>query len=135
MRFYSSDMTFVPGCSVDEWAKEIVLALEAMDREPEPGPKLEKWARDAGFQNVNHLCLPIPVGIWPKDQRMVIHCNMIPQSVCLLTLYVEGSRGLRSLDVSRRTRSHVSSLLNQWTELVSRGGSRLFACCPQRSEK
>lgn len=71
MQFYSADGTFVPGCATDEWAKEIVAGLEAMGREPEPGPKLEKWIRNAGFTNVSHQCLPIPVGIWPKDRRMV----------------------------------------------------------------
>jgi hypothetical protein len=83
MRFHSSDGTFIPGCAVDEWSKEIILALEAMDREPEPGPKLEIWARDAGFQNINHQCLPIPVGIWPKDRRMVITLQYDPP-VCVL---------------------------------------------------
>jgi hypothetical protein len=72
MRFYSSDGTFIPGCSADEWSQEIILAIEAMDRVPEPGPKLEKWVRDAGFQNISHHCLPIPTGVWPKDKRMVI---------------------------------------------------------------
>lgn len=73
MRFYSSDGTFIPGCAADEWGNDIIAGLENMEFEPEPGPKLEKWVRDAGFQNVNHHCLPIPVGIWPKDKRMVSH--------------------------------------------------------------
>ena len=71
MRFYSTDGTFAPDCSANEWCNEIILALETMDREAEPGPKLENWVRDAGFINVNHQCLPIPVGLWPKDKRMV----------------------------------------------------------------
>jgi hypothetical protein len=71
MRFYSIDGTFVPGCVVDEWTKEVILGLQAMDREAEPGSKLEKWVTDAGFTNVNYERLPIPVGIWPKDRRMV----------------------------------------------------------------
>ena len=71
MRFYSTDGSFVPDSAADQWAKEIILALETMDREPEPGPKLEKWVREAGFTNLYHQCFPIPVGIWPKDKRMV----------------------------------------------------------------
>jgi hypothetical protein len=85
MRFYSSDGTFRPGCATHEWTKEMVLGLKAMDRVPEPGPKLEKWVRNAGFQNVNHQCLPIPVGIWPKDSRMVRYqlerCNATASTV------------------------------------------------------
>jgi hypothetical protein len=76
MRFYSADDTYVPGCASDQWGKELQHALRALDFEPEPGPKLEKWVRDAGFTNVNCECLPIPVGTWPKDKRMVCHWTL-----------------------------------------------------------
>jgi len=97
MRFYSSDGTFIPGCATDEWAKEIVLGLKIMDFEPEPGPKLEKWVTDAGFQNVNHQCLPIPVGIWPKDKRMK------EIGACDLSMFLEGleAMSLRCLTIGR----------------------------------
>ncbi len=78
MKFYSTDGTFVPGSSPDVWTSEIAGALRAFGREPEPGPKLEEWVKEAGFENVEHRLLPIPVGPWPKDRRMVGCC-----SVCL----------------------------------------------------
>ena len=71
MKFYSTDGTFVPGSAPDIWTSEIVEALKSFDREPEPGPKLEQWVRDAGFENVHHELLPIPCGLWPKDKRFV----------------------------------------------------------------
>lgn len=71
LRFYSTDGTFVPGNPADEWSKEVALAITAFGREAEPGPKLEQWIRDAGFENVNHKLLEIPVGPWPKSRRLV----------------------------------------------------------------
>jgi hypothetical protein len=71
LRFYSADGTFVPDNPSDIWSKELILALKAFGLEPEPGPKLEQWIRDAGFENVNHKPLQIPVGPWPKDRRLV----------------------------------------------------------------
>lgn len=71
MQFYSTDGTFVKGSSPDVWTSEIVEALKVFGMEPEPGPKLEAWVREAGFVDVNHVLLPIPVGVWPRDKRMV----------------------------------------------------------------
>ena len=71
MKFYSTDGTFVPGSAPDIWTGEIVEALKSFDREPEPGPKLEQWVRNAGFENIHHELLPIPCGLWPRDKRFV----------------------------------------------------------------
>jgi hypothetical protein len=38
--------------------------------EAEPGPKLEQWAKDAGFVNVVSKAFPLPMGTWPKDKRL-----------------------------------------------------------------
>lgn len=72
MVFYSTDDTFVKNSAPDEWTRLIKESLSKMGREPEPGPKLEGWVTEAGFANVHHHLLPIPVGLWPKDKRMVI---------------------------------------------------------------
>jgi hypothetical protein len=135
MKFYSADGTFVPGCATDEWAKEIVSGLEAMGREPEPGPKLEQWVRDAGFTNVNHQCLPIPVGRWPEGRRMVCSLGLPPQisteaTLLILTLKTESYWRPRSLHVSRGPRSHILACLDELARLVSRRGPRIFAFGP-----
>jgi hypothetical protein len=41
-----------------------------MGRESCPGPKLEGWARDAGFANVTHQRFRLPIGAWPKDAHL-----------------------------------------------------------------
>lgn len=71
MQFYSIKGEFKRGCPCDEWTRHIVEGLKKVGMEPEPGPKLEGWMKDAGFINIHQKILPIPVGVWPKDKRLV----------------------------------------------------------------
>ena len=82
MQFYSSDGSYersacecedqspIPSPSPDRWTREIIAGIRSLGLEPEPGPKLESWIKDAGFVNVIHHLLPIPVGDWPKDKKL-----------------------------------------------------------------
>ncbi|KAH8696251.1 S-adenosyl-L-methionine-dependent methyltransferase [Talaromyces proteolyticus] len=70
MKFYSTQGEFSPGCPMDEWTKLVVKGLKKIGVEPEPGPKLEGWLKDAGFTNVHEKVLPIPVGVWPKNKQL-----------------------------------------------------------------
>ncbi|TVY91516.1 Secondary metabolism regulator [Lachnellula willkommii] len=88
MQFYSTDGTFVPGSPPNVWTDEVIAAIKVFGREPEPGPKLEQWIRDAGFENVNHGLIPIPVGMWPKDKRMK------EIGACDLSMFLEGLEGI-----------------------------------------
>ncbi|TVY27816.1 Secondary metabolism regulator LAE1 [Lachnellula hyalina] len=88
MQFYSTDGTFVPGSPPNVWTDEVIAAIKVFGREPEPGPKLEQWVRDAGFENVNHRLIPIPVGMWPKDKRMK------EIGACDLSMFLEGLEGI-----------------------------------------
>lgn len=38
-----------------------------------PGPELKKWAEEAGYVNVTEEVLPVPIGLWPQDKRLVKH--------------------------------------------------------------
>ena len=42
-----------------------------MDREWAPGPKLKGWMEEAGFQNVHEEVYKLPLGQWPKDEKLV----------------------------------------------------------------
>lgn len=84
MQFYSTDGTFVKGSAPNVWTDEVIAAVTAMGRVAEPGPKLEQWVRDAGFENVHHQLLPIPVGLWPKDRKMK------EIGACDLSMFLEG---------------------------------------------
>jgi hypothetical protein len=42
-----------------------------MHRTYAPGPELKKWAEEAGYVNVTEEIIPLPIGLWPKDKRLV----------------------------------------------------------------
>lgn len=42
-----------------------------MHRSYAPGPNLKKWAKEAGYVNVTEEIVPLPIGIWPRDKRLV----------------------------------------------------------------
>jgi hypothetical protein len=77
MTFYTREGQFKPGCAVDQWTTELKEALVSHGLEAEPGPKLARWVWEAGFENIHHHRLALPVGMWPRDKRMVGHA--IPQ--------------------------------------------------------
>lgn len=50
------------------------LLREACDKVNRPitiGVHLKRWAEEAGFKNVHHKVIPLPLGTWPKDPKMV----------------------------------------------------------------
>ncbi|KAL8874547.1 MAG: hypothetical protein Q9174_000134 [Haloplaca sp. 1 TL-2023] len=49
---------------------EFIKASHAAGIEPCPGLYLEKWMKDAGFQNVKAEKFVWPVGTWPKDKHL-----------------------------------------------------------------
>ncbi|KAF5501407.1 Secondary metabolism regulator LAE1 [Colletotrichum siamense] len=66
--YYSDDGTLTEKHQFKQWSKSLVSALESIGRDPCPGPKLKGWVKDAGFQEISHKRLKVPVGPWPKDQ-------------------------------------------------------------------
>ena len=48
-----------------------IAACNKGDREPCPGPKLENWVKEAGFEDVHHKTMIIPFGTWPADKKLV----------------------------------------------------------------
>src|SRR5689334_16634007 len=48
----------------------VTRAAELNDTQMNPGPRLEGWARAAGFVNIRHKKIAIPVGPWAKDKRL-----------------------------------------------------------------
>ncbi|OLN96145.1 Malonyl-[acyl-carrier protein] O-methyltransferase 1-like protein 3 [Colletotrichum chlorophyti] len=67
VEYYSDDGTYTEEHAVRKWNKQLVDACEAMGRTARPGPQLEGWVKDAGFQNVTHQKFKIPIGPWAKD--------------------------------------------------------------------
>ncbi|EQB44153.1 hypothetical protein CGLO_17127 [Colletotrichum gloeosporioides Cg-14] len=67
--YYSDDATLTEEHQFKQWSRDLVSALQSVGRDPCPGPKLKDWVKDAGFQNISHSRLKVPVGPWPKDRR------------------------------------------------------------------
>ncbi|KAF2802298.1 S-adenosyl-L-methionine-dependent methyltransferase [Mytilinidion resinicola] len=70
MTFYSTGGEFKENSALDQWATGVKHGISKFGLVAEPGPKLEGWVKDAGFTNVHHSVLPIPVGQWPKDKKL-----------------------------------------------------------------
>ncbi|KAF2463807.1 S-adenosyl-L-methionine-dependent methyltransferase [Lindgomyces ingoldianus] len=70
MFYTSSNGDYKPGNLVEEWASKIREGLKKFGVEPDPGPKIEGWVKDAGFVNIQSKTLPFPIGTWPKDKML-----------------------------------------------------------------
>lgn len=46
-------------------------ALGKIGRDHMPGPKLKKWVEEAGFFDIKEEVLPVPIGMWPRDAKLV----------------------------------------------------------------
>jgi hypothetical protein len=54
-----------------KWNNMLLDGYDKLGRESTPGPKLEGWAKDAGFANIKKTVLKYPLGLWPKDKHFV----------------------------------------------------------------
>ncbi|OJD32559.1 methyltransferase domain-containing protein [Diplodia corticola] len=66
---YSDDGSFRPEHAFHQWSTTFNDAAASWGRDPSPGPKLERWAKEAGFVNVRHEVFKLPIGGWPRDKR------------------------------------------------------------------
>lgn len=66
---YSED-----GSSKDSWLEKWNIDFEKAARTGgrivRPGRHLEDWVRAAGFEDVHHEKIRLPIGLWPKDRQM-----------------------------------------------------------------
>jgi hypothetical protein len=46
-------------------------ACDKMGRTGSPGQHLKGWVEEAGFKNVQHKMLKVPLGPWPEDLNLV----------------------------------------------------------------
>lgn len=53
-----------------KWINTLLSAARKIGRDPCPGASLEKWVRDAGFEDVEHRRFRFPVGPWPRDPAL-----------------------------------------------------------------
>jgi hypothetical protein len=68
---YSEDGTLKKDSAFGQWLNHYYDAASKTGRDHRPGPKLEGWVRDAGFTEVHHQMFKVPLGRWPKDEKIV----------------------------------------------------------------
>jgi hypothetical protein len=73
MGFYTHSGEYKDGCATDRWCSEVSGVLESLGLEPNAGPKLLGWVKDAGFTDIHQEKMYLPVGTWPKDKKLVSH--------------------------------------------------------------
>ncbi|KKA24215.1 hypothetical protein T310_1754 [Rasamsonia emersonii CBS 393.64] len=59
--------------------------------ELDPGPKLEGWFREVGFENIHVQKYVVPLGIWPKDEHLV-ETGFEASAMAVLTRYAGWSK-------------------------------------------
>jgi SAM-dependent methyltransferase len=67
--FYSDDGSYSPSSDTAKFIQLLLQAARESGKVASPGPQLEEWVRGAGFQNLVHQRIKLPVGPWPKEQR------------------------------------------------------------------
>ncbi len=88
------------------WDDTCIKAFEILGREPRPGPKLAQRLREAGFQDVQQVLYKLPLGPWPKDEKMVSSIITIPPSLSFF-IHVSSSRRLRLTSSKERRRRQM----------------------------
>jgi hypothetical protein len=59
------------GSPIEYHTRKVVELLGAGGREACPGQYLEKWVREAGYEDVHAKKYVVPVGTWAKDKHLV----------------------------------------------------------------
>lgn len=75
--FYSDDGTLKEDHDMNVNVKLAAGAANIMGQDGYPGPKLRKWAEEAGFVNIKEHVFKIPNGPWAKDPRLVCPISKI----------------------------------------------------------
>ncbi|ORY02669.1 S-adenosyl-L-methionine-dependent methyltransferase [Clohesyomyces aquaticus] len=69
--FYTSSKgDFKSDNILNDWADNIRSSVKKIGIEPDPGPQLESYLKNAGFTDVVFKTLPLPIGTWPKDKTL-----------------------------------------------------------------
>ncbi|KXH29138.1 UMTA methyltransferase [Colletotrichum simmondsii] len=66
--FSSLDGSLQPHHKTHEWDQAFLEAARLCGIEPCPGSKLENWVENAGFINIGHKTITVPLGPWAKDK-------------------------------------------------------------------
>jgi hypothetical protein len=89
----SQDNTIPKSYKPQEMLNLLSIACDKIGRPLGVGPKLKRWVEEAGFINVGHMVIALPLGIWPRDKKLV----GLLSPLYLLTLVVGPRMGISNL--------------------------------------
>jgi hypothetical protein len=93
MTLISSDDSVPHDSYTYKYHQLLYEALDIIKRSYKPGPSLKKWAEEAGYENVTEEILPVPMGLWPKDKKLVCYPPLeSPFPLLLAPFFVSHSR-------------------------------------------
>ncbi|KAH8724032.1 S-adenosyl-L-methionine-dependent methyltransferase [Phaeosphaeriaceae sp. PMI808] len=67
---YDEDESAGDDNMVVKFAEVFNQACAKIGRDGSPGRKLESWVKDAGFINIQHEVVKVPIGPWAKDSKL-----------------------------------------------------------------
>lgn len=71
LRWECMDGTFDPNGNCGVWTKKFhEIATEILGMDFDPIPKMSRWMREAGFEDVVMADEIVPVGPWPRNKRL-----------------------------------------------------------------
>jgi trans-aconitate methyltransferase len=65
------DNSLKEGSPVHQLITTFIKTTRENGQEPSPGPLLEGWMADAGFKDIKVTKMPMPIGTWAADRKMV----------------------------------------------------------------
>jgi hypothetical protein len=77
MQLHSEDGT-TSQTSLENYCDIIFSAFARAGYSTSPGPQLERWLREAGFEDVHAQRYKVPLGVWPKNKYFVRFLSFTP---------------------------------------------------------
>jgi hypothetical protein len=77
MQLYSEDGT-TSQTSLEKYYDVVFSAFARAGYSTSPGPQLERWLREAGFEDVHAQRYKVPLGVWPKNKYFVRFPSFTP---------------------------------------------------------
>ena len=71
MWYTSPDGSFKEGGAIYTMNRTYIEGMrKSKNMDPCAGRNFEQWVREAGFEDVQAVKLPLPVGVWPADKHL-----------------------------------------------------------------
>ncbi|KAJ3461432.1 hypothetical protein MRS44_009985 [Fusarium solani] len=67
---YSEDGSLAPENPMVQMMDNLILACDKIGRTMDPAPSFRRWAKETGFTELQEKRFKLPIGPWPKDQRL-----------------------------------------------------------------